>query len=99
MLESTTTAAVGMDFTGKINGLQEKLLKYSKRVIKNHIVTHSGHDLSDKEIIHLPVLASTRQCIAQKLLNGIPIDRILDGMYEAISITSLIIIYTHDRYP
>lgn len=64
-----------------------------------YIATHSGHDLSDKEMIHLPVPASTRQCIAQKLLNGIPIDRILDGMYEAISITSLIIIYTHDRYP
>lgn len=44
-----------------------------------YISSHCGHDLSKKEISHLPVPKSTKQSIAQKLSDGIPIDRILDG--------------------
>lgn len=35
MVKFSTTVVVGMDSVGKINGLQEKLLKNYKRFIEN----------------------------------------------------------------
>ena len=54
-----------------------------------YISSHTNHDLSLAQVKFLPLPQDVKDGIAIKLNVGIPIDRILDGMYIATTILHL----------
>ena len=45
-----------------------------------YIATHTNHELGISESKHLPLPTSVKETMSLKLQEGIPIERILDGM-------------------
>jgi len=55
-------------------------LTESGTVSVTHIATHTNHTLGVDESKHLPLPNSVKESIRIKLQDGIPIERIMDGM-------------------
>lgn len=50
------------------------------KIVVDYISTHTNHELDAHECINLPLPSSTHKDIREKLAQGIPIARIMDGM-------------------
>ncbi len=51
------------------------------RVVVKYVATHTNHDLTLKQLKHLPIPASVRRKVQTMLANGVQMGKVLDGMY------------------
>lgn len=51
------------------------------RVELDYISAHTGHNVTNSELIFLPLPNSTKEAVSVKLSQGISTERIVNGMY------------------